>query len=369
MTAILTDLFGRSGTPLESFKRTEKIVAGQFAKIGVHMRTYQKAQTGLERERQKLQDFLSKNANLRIAEDTIENKVLERRLRNRKYFTIGADTLVSIAAIKLAVKETLGRGLTTPVALVTGCTISYFLLKLSIGYKNDDKDNADDSRFRQYWERYSYVIPLALIPTLSLFLVLQNPDSPANYLWIFFLVVAFLLNLKAASYSKQYQMMEHTVEARKEKTKLENSIESFIKDIEGLNDRMQLSRQQIEVTATELLKNWQAIQETNRPTEISLSPKYIFVLNNQIYFRQVLPIPPLSVVVPQGEVAKFENFWKLTTEFQQNGRPATIESSNREELTPPATNGNETATEQPEQEEPAEAPSFGTVINDTNKYV
>jgi hypothetical protein len=374
MTGLMTNLFGTKITPLDKFYRTEKTISDQFSKTGVLIRSYLKSQNGLERETQKLNDFVSANANVQIAEDTVENKVFERRLRNRKWFTVVADALVSIPSIKLVMGETVGASLTTPVALTLGCIFSYMLLKLAIDYKNDDVTRNESniaSSFTRYWKQYSYLIPLALIPILSLFLIAEAPGNPANFIWLVFLVVAFFLNLKAASYSKQYIMMENTAMARKEKSKIEKSMEQFTKAIEGINDKMQSHRQRIEVTANALFRNWQAIPEGDRPKEITLSPKYIFVLNNQIYFRQVLPIPPLGVVLPNGPVAEFEMFWNDTGGITNRTNTPSVQEENQipSGLESPVVDENQNTSEPEDVEEVEDAPSFGKVINDTNKYV
>ncbi len=368
MAPLFTSIFGSRTTQLDQYYKTEKIIAEQFSKTGVLMRTYQKARKGLERETQRLQEFISQNANVQIAEDTVKNRVFERRLRNRKWFTVGADALVSIPAVKLVIGETLGTGLTTPVALTVGIVFSYILLKLAIGYKNDDSSNGENE-FIKFCKKYSYIIPLALIPVLSVFLIAQSPGNPANFIWLVFLGVAFLLNLKAASYSRQYQMMENTVVARKERTKMEKSIEGYNRTIEGVNDKMTSCMQKIELWAIELRKNWLDIPETERPDQINLSPKYIFVLNNIIYFTQLLPYPPLETQIPTGSVGDYHNFWVDTTGVEQsenNNEATTIENHNPEGLNAPETTENVDVTETEEEED---APSFGTVINSNNKYV
>ena len=127
--------------------------------------------------------------------------------------------------------------------------------------------------------------------------------------------------------------------------------------------------QKIEMWAIDLRKKWLAIPEPERPEHINLSPKYIFVLNNRIYFTQLLPYPPLEIQTPTGPVGEYHNFWVDTTETIQsegNDRTITTENQNLESLNPSGTIENDDTVES---EDAEDAPSFGTVINPNNKFV
>ena len=371
MATILSNLW-RAPSPKEQFLKLEKKVSAQFAKTGGFLQRFQKAQTALEKANTAMEEFNAKNSGLQIAEDSVENKVFEGRLKQRKWFTVGADALVSIAAIKLIFGETLGIGLTTPVALTVGSFFSYLLLKLAIGYKNDDKADQENG-LMAFWNKYSHLVPLLIVPILSLFLVQQAPGNPANFIWVVFLIVAFMLNLKAVSYAKDYKMMEQTMEVRNQKKALQNSIDKPTAEIQNINDQMVNHREQIEITATDLLRSWNEIPPEDRPKELSLSPQYLFVLNNRIYYRQVLPIPPLVINETQGEVAQYENFWLNTTGTSINRKPTppVINEPEPAGVTENETNSDSSKNDAPfdTYEEVEDAPSFGQAINDSNKYV
>lgn len=367
MAPIFTNIFGVGGGAIEEYRKTEKIIAGQFAETVVLQSEFQKAQADIEKATRRFENFISINSDIQIAQDTVENRVFERRLRNRKLFTVGADALVSIPSVKLVIGETLGTGLTTPVALIVGLVFSYILLKLAIDYKNDDKQNGG-SGLNFYVNRYSYIIPLALIPILSFFLIVHSPGDPANFIWIVFLGAALLLNLKAASYSDQYQMIENTVEARKEKSKLQQIIEDKKKALEEISAKMVKQMQKIELTAIDLKRKWLAIPEAKRTPEIvTLSMKYIFVLNNRIYFNQLLPIDDIVINEPPKIVGEYEDFWLKTTgvgnslNSQQSSVNLNSTSSLKQTEIPSDQEVNLTEEE--------DAPSFGVAIDPSNKYV
>lgn len=356
------------------FDRNQAEIVKVFAETEKLRHAFNKA----DRQRQKRQDkhdeFVTANSNLAIAADTVENQIAQRRLKRRKYFTVGADTVLSIPTINLMFNETINWRVTPIMAVILGALVSYGLLRLAIDFRNDDRKE-NDAGWRQCWNQYSYIAPLTFIPFLSFYLVFSNPGNPTNVIWIFFLSIAFILNIKAASYSRQYTIMEQTSEAKKQGSTLEKAIEASNRQIERIGDRMQSYKQKITNAAIELRQLWERFPEDNKP-RVFILPQYLFVLNTRIYYNDVLPIGDINLTLPSGTIGEYLNFWEAAI---NDGAVPQIPSPSSTRVPPQqqiptegdlASENNSTVQEnveiEPDQED---APGFGTIISDNERYV
>lgn len=338
---------------------------------------------GMERERDSVQEALDRfnEENAHLPDDNLLSQHNSKSLQWRKWATVTIDAIVSLAAIKLFFMETVNLEVAFLPSVILGVCVAYMLLKLAISYRHYDTAKEEQNSFSTIWMRYSYIIPLLIIPVLSLYLILYSPGNPANYIWVAFLVFSFLLNLKAASYSTQYVEMEQVRAKVKVQKSHQKRIDEINQSIVRLQAKLQRIVNSIRRKATDYRRAYERFSSDNTP-ELYLHIPYRFVLNTRVYYYDVLPIPqPLKITrEPNGPIGSLCDWWDNATNNPQpyNGSNTIGEAPEPFELTGnPVNNEQEaTATDEKngnnvdqEQEYGDENESYGTFINDNNKFV
>ncbi|MBE0652681.1 MAG: hypothetical protein IH594_02715 [Bacteroidales bacterium] len=374
----ILDILNDRASP-RAFYKIEKDLTGQFAEAENIRQDYMGLEKKRDKEQEALEQFNEENAHL--PDDNLSSQHNSKSLQWRKWATVAIDAIVSLAAIKLFFLETVNLEVAFLPSVVLGVCVAYLLLKLAISYRHYDAAKVEQDSFTAFWMKYSYILPLLIIPTLSLYLIIHSPGNPANYIWVAFLVFSFLLNMKAASYSTQYVEMEQV----KAKVKVQKSHQKRIDEINQSIGRLQTKLQRIvnniRRKATDYRREYERFSEKNRP-ELYLHISYRFVLNTRVYFYDVLPIPqPLKITrEPNGPIGSLCDWWDTATNnpqpyngsntieeapepFKLTGNPV---NNKQEAAAPNVENGN---TIEPEQEVAEENEGFGKIISDNEKFV
>ncbi len=375
----ILDILNDRASP-RGFYKIEQDLTGHFAEIENVRQDYM----GLEKEREKEQEALNQfnEENAHLPDNNLLFQHNSKSLQWRKWATVAIDALVSLAAIKLFFQETVNLEVPFLPSVVLGVFLAYLLLKLAISYKHYNAAKEELDRFTAFWMKYSFILPLLIIPTLSLYLIIHSPGNPANYIWVAFLLFSFLLNLIAASYSTQYVEMEQVKAKVKVQKSYQKKIDEINKNIVKLQTKLQRIVNIIRRKATDYRREYERFSEEKRP-ELYLHLPYRFVLNTRVYYHDVLPIPnPLSISdpPPNSTLALMLHWWDDATNNPRsyNGRNTIEGSPEPFELNEnPVNNGQEaTATGdengnnvEQEQEVAEENESYGTFINDKNKFV
>jgi len=373
----LFNILQERGSP-RTFYKLEGDLTKSFSEAEKIRHEYTLIQKDLDKNQEELDSFNEENGQL--SDESISVKQNYKNLRWRKYATVGVDALISLAAIKLFFEETVNIDVPLLPAVILGVCIAYLLLKLAISYRHYDNEREINNSFFSWWEKYSYVVPLLIIPFLSLYLIANNPGNPANYIWLFFLVFSFLLNIKAASYSLEYIQMGQAETKFKEQKQIQKRIDSINKSIEGLQRKLQEIVNSIRRKATDFRRVYDGFSEDNRP-ELSLHIPYRFVLNTRVYYYDVLPIPQLNITMPpQGSINAFCNWWDDATNNPQsyNRNNTIVEAENPLKLS-----GNQENTNQPSNpvsentanvdvnpvQDIQDNESFGKIVSDNEKFI
>jgi hypothetical protein len=374
----ILDILNERASP-RAFYKIEQDLTGRFAEAENIRQDYM----GMERERDSVQEALDRfnEENAHLPDDNLLSQHNSKSLQWRKWATVTIDAIVSLAAIKLFFMETVNLEVAFLPSVILGVCVAYMLLKLAISYRHYDTAKEEQNSFSTIWMRYSYIIPLLIIPVLSLYLILYSPGNPANYIWVAFLVFSFLLNLKAASYSTQYVEMEQVRAKVKVQKSHQKRIDEINQSIVRLQAKLQRIVNSIRRKATDYRRAYERFSSDNTP-ELYLHIPYRFVLNTRVYYYDVLPIPqPLKITrEPNGPIGSLCDWWDNATNNPQpyNGSNTIGEAPEPFELTGnPVNNEQEaTATDEKngnnvdqEQEYGDENESYGTFINDNNKFV
>jgi hypothetical protein len=286
-------------------------------------RSSNKLFAGMERLRNRfnknqkeLKDFVTRNDGARVLPDSAANRAARRRLKNRKRFTVLVDTLLSINALNLVLDKTIAFRFTPQFNFVLALLLSYGLLSMAIEYRID-YGLADSNGFiSQIRNRFAYILPLLFIPVMSLFLILTHQGDPVNFIWFFFLIIGFGLNLMVASFSSQYDAMEQSDEVNKK-------LQTFEKEHEKIGDKIEKTMGKISAGASEMYRLWQLFPDNNKP-KLFIFPEYLYFLNTRIFKNETLTIPDLVIVNRPKELAGFRDFWDS---FKKSNSPA-IENNN-----------------------------------------
>lgn len=376
---ILSNIFSPIRESPRLFYKIEKKLTELFTNAENIRQDYM----GMERERDSEQEALDSfnEENAHLPDENLLSQHNSKSLQWRKWATVTIDAIVSLAAIKLFFLETVNLEVAFLPSVVLGVCVAYLLLKLAISYRHYDAAKVEQDSFTVFWMKYSFIVPLLIIPTLSLYLILHSPGNPANYIWVAFLVFSFLLNLKAASYSTQYVEMEQLRAKVRMQKNHQKRIDDINQNIVKLQTKLQRIVNTIRRKATDYQREYERFSEDNRPA-LYLHIPYRFVLNTRVYYYDVLPIPqPLKITrEPNGPIGSLCNWWDSATNNPQsyNGSNTIEEAPEPFELTGnPVNNGREATdnneergnTVEPEQEVYEENEGFGKIISDNEKFV
>ena len=270
---------------------------------------YDQANRIVVRAERAIISFSQANPNLQVVRDSVENTVFEKKLVRRKLFTVGVDALIAIPALQLTMQETLGVPLTTPIALLVGCGASYCLLYLAIDFRVDD--NAyEKTGFERIWAQYSFIIPLLLFPILSLYeIAVASGGGAASLVWLVFIAFSFLLNVKTASFARQYRQADVSKLAKEIAKRREKKLAKGQKARDEVSTKMTAMRSTIDAAAMELKDAYLALPAALSARRFNMSPKYVLALNNHVFFQQILPFEPPMILNIEGEVNEYNEFY------------------------------------------------------------
>jgi len=362
---------------LNNFYRTENSinkVLGETEEMRFDFRESQKREAKLRTGQNELQ---AANPDLVIADKSVENMAARKRLTKRKWFTVIIEAILAISSVKLFFGETLNVKLTWPMAVLCGLGLAYVVLNETISYRNDDAKLGGNA-FEKFWNRYSWFVPLLLIPFLNIYNVVTHPGNPTNPIWIFFAVFSVWLNIKCAGYAKQYALKTNTAIAES----LTKPINKGLEKEEKVQTRINRSMIEVKAKLMDLAANLKRLYESfgeNKPN-VNLNPLYILLLNNRFYMYQFLPIPDITIVNPPAGMNDYMRFWDEMQRIEITPRPDT---ANTQE--PPVQLGDtgpnpDTSSNQQEQDNATQdnnvknrkddtAPGFDDMINDDEIFV
>lgn len=260
-----------------------------------------------------LKDIEAANVGLQVADKSVENIALRKRLKRRKHFTVAIEALLGISAVKLFFSETINISLPWLTAMLCGLGLAYVVLNEGINYRIDDEvleDQGNDTEgkasFKRLWNRFSWFIPLLLIPVLNIYNILMHPGNPTNIIWLFFAGLSVWLNIKCAGYAKQFALMKKTeiaeklVKPEKEGIRRERNVQKKIRST------MVDIKSRLMILAMDLKRLYQSASE--KPT-VNINPLYILLLNNRFYMYQFLPVPDIVIANPPPNMSDYINFW------------------------------------------------------------
>lgn len=378
-----------------TFDRQQRRVHDLFLKGEKTLVKFVRESKVLNGLKERYQKFADKNSDLDVLGDDIENKNRIKRLNRRKWFTIAAEALLSFTAIRFFLGETLNMSLPFLPTLFLGIILAYVLLDLAIEFRMDD-DNLSESNFTvlDIVKRYSFIVSLVIIPILNLFIILSTPDNPMNALYVFFAIISFLLNLKAASYYKEFRTLSNTQLSQRMNIKMERKITAHQQRLDKIEDQIIDLRNTISKEAELLRSIFESLPVENR--KLSIPVKFLFIMNNKIFFTEVFPIPILTLKTPpKGELSENISTWNAffstpskSVELEQNaGTNQNVLESNESNFSnnnKPASEGlneekhwdspmnkdrNPDNNEQNNEIKNDSNPDLGTTISDNEKFL
>lgn len=362
---------------LNGFYKTEdKInkVLGETEKMQFDFRESQRQE---EKHRKALNDLQAANPDLTIADKSVENIAARKRLKKRKGFTVAIEAVLGISAVKLFFSETVNVSLTWLVSLLCGLGLAFIILNEAISYKTDD-GKLEGNAFEKFWNRYSWFIPLLLIPFLNFYNILMHPGNPTNIIWVFFAILSIWLNVKCASYAKQYALMKNTAIAEKLSKPETEGLTKQEKFQTNINRTMIGIKARLMDLATDLKRLYESFGE-NKPN-VNLNPLYILLLNNRFYMYQFLPIPDITIANPPPNMRDYMNFWDEMQRIEITLRPGAENSyqppvqledtqQNPDASATEPENNQQTQDNNTENRKDDTAPGFDDMINNDEIFV
>lgn len=311
------------GNPKTKFKNRQLYLIELF-------RTGEKAIGNLVKTRQELEkiqkendDFIDRNSDEEIIDESVANTARERRLKNRLWFTVIIEAILSYVAIKFFFTEILNFHLQWIPAVALGIFLTSIILEQAIGYRIDDNCNVNNSKDKFLFEarKWTYILPLVFIPALNLFIIIETPGNPLNILYSFFAIFSILLNLKTASYWKQYKLLKHSKIAKDKikgyrkniKQKEDIISELTFKEMPFLNDKI--------ISQSVKLRSQYLNFPANRKPDLIIPPLFLFIINNRVFGFDAFPLSQLELTrPPTGEMNVALELWSNTI-FKQHKIP------------------------------------------------
>lgn len=384
LNTFIKNLFRTKETdPLVAIRAKEDEISRTLSDTDLPRKKFADSQQREGEHRAELNAIQTANPDLQIADRNVNNKATASRLKKRKWFTVVIEAILAVSAVKLFLNETVNvHGLPMLTTILLGLVIAYAVLDVAINFRIDDA-KIESTGFVALWYRFSWVLPLLLIPFLNLYQVFSHPGNPSNIIWVFFALLSVWLNIKCAGYSKQFELMRNTAIAEKKVKPHNEGLKNEIKIQQAISDKMILVRGQILRLAADFERLYLSFGD-NKP-ELTLHPMYCMLLNNRFYLTQLLPIPEIVIMNPPKNMSGFLDFWDATTQIPVtvNPDPNTLAEAEEQPMI--------TDTPQPEpvkppaervQPKPAEhgeiiddrkipyAPDFGEVFsNETERFV
>lgn len=330
-----------------------------------------------------LKDIEAANVGLQVADKSVENIALRKRLKRRKQFTVAIEALLGISAVKLFFSETINVGLPWITAMLCGLGLAYVVLNEAINYKIDDEilevpgdDTEGKTSFKRLWNRLSWFIPLLLIPVLNIYNIMMHPGNPTNIIWAFFAGLSIWLNIKCVGYAKQFALIKKTAIAEKLVKPVKEGIKRERNVQKKIRSTMVDIKSRLMILAMDLKRLYQSASE--KPT-VNINPLYILLLNNRFYMHQFLPVPDIVIANPPPNMSDYINFWDemqridITPKLDTSKKgPAKAKHSEVQEITDiyaesvddQLGQGNAPGEGNPDNKKNGTAPGFDDIISD-----
>ena len=397
MVKYLKNLFG---TPeqrrLNKFHATEDNISSILAGTDIVQLNFSESQEREGKHRSELNAIQAANPDLQVSDKNVENVAAGKRLKRRKWFTVIIEAILAISAVKLFFSETVNVNLSAGTAgssgfaplfwpALMGLGLAYVVLNEAISYKIDDMKKVA-TRFTAFWNRFSWFIPLTLIPFLNLYNIFSHPENPTNIIWFFFAALSIWLNIKCAGYAKQYSLMQNTAIAEKKAQPERDGLKKEAALQAKINRNMLRIKRELMKPAADLKRIYLSFGD-NKP-ELNLHPLFCILLNNRFYLYQLLPIHDIEIMNPPKDMSDYLTFWDQTTRVQISYNPVAENIPITAEQVPPMidnevnrgtenptvvnnhANGSNTATAQPATNTVSPAPDFMDVLsNEDEIYV
>ena len=373
----------RESNPLVELRATEDHISKILSGTDIPRKDFADSQQREGEHRAELNALTTANPDLQISNKNVENEAAAKRLKRRKWFTVIIEAILAISAVRLFFSETVNvSGLPMLTTVLLGLVVAYAVLDVAINFKIDDA-KIESTGFMSLWYRFSWLLPLLLIPFLNFYNVMSHPGNPTNMIWVFFALLSIWLNIKCAGYSKQFELMKNTAIAEKKTRPHLEGLKSEGKIQNRINRHMLEIKRQLMKPAADLKRIYQSFGE-NKP-ELTLHPLYCILLNNRYYLYQLLPIHDIEIMNPPKNMSDYLMFWDETTNVPVTVKPVTETLQETDEqdqpvlsnMTEPETVKPAVAREQNVQENTAQqgapnnaAPAFADVLtNDDEIFV
>ncbi len=319
MTKIITTLqnaarglFSLESREKKTLARAQNRITHAFAGTEPIRRKFKIAQEALNENREKLAGFRDENSNLDVKATDVANRVAHKRLLTRKWFAVLLNAFLGIGAVTVFFETTLHIRLPWLTAAVIGCVLAYLQLSVAIQFRYDALKSTEMGE-HPFLSRGYFILPLLVIPALNGFIILNNPDNPANPLLGFFLVFSLVVDVAVTGYAVQYVLMQETKVARGMIMRLQQENAKAVQAVEDINREMHAVRMFIIDLATEFRTVYEAMVRRGDSPIIVIPLPYVFVLNRRIWYTDVLPIRKIQITEPAGSVAEYSQFWDATT--------------------------------------------------------
>lgn len=383
MIKFLQNLFRiKASDPLAEFRAKEDEISATLAATDLPRKKFSESQEREGEHRKALNELSIANPDLQITSKSVENEAAAKRLKRRKLFTVMVEAVLAVSAVKLFLGETVNiHNLPILTTILFGLVIAYAVLDVAINFRIDDS-KITSTGLLSLWYRYSWILPLLLIPFLNVYQVLSHPGNSTNMVWIFFALLSVWLNIKCAGYSKQFELMKNTAIAEKQSKPHEVGLKKERDIQQAISDKMISVKGQMVKLASDFERLYMEFGESK--PKLTLHPMYCMLLNNRFYLTQMLPIPEIVIMNPPKNMSGFLDFWDATTQIPVSVNKTTESLSGSEEKIPsqignesqPETTKSTVETEQTESNTTEQAatntaaPDFGDVLsNDDEIFV
>lgn len=334
MLNFITNLFvAPEQRKMNEFNQTQDKISSILSGTDAVRLDYSESQKREGEHRAELNGITTANPDLQIANKNVENEAAATRLKRRKWFTIIIEAILAISAVRLFFSETVNvSGLPMLTTMLLGLAVAYAVLDVAINFKIDDA-KIESTGFMSLWYRFSWVLPLLLIPFLNFYNVMSHPDNPTNIIWVFFALLSIWLNVKCAGYSKQFELMKNTAIANKKAKPHQDGLKKEENLQARINRNMLAIKSQLMKPAADLKLLYLSFGE-NKP-ELKLHPLYCILLNNRFYLYQLLPIHDIEIMNPPKNMSDYLMFWDETTNVPVTVNPVAETLPEAEEQEPP----------------------------------
>ncbi len=380
MIKFLQNIFRiKPSDPLAELRAKEDKISATLSATDLPRKKFSESQEREGEHRKALNELSIANPDLQITSKSVENEAAAKRLKRRKWFTVLVEAVLAVSAVRLFLGETINiHNLPLLTTILFGLVIAYAVLDVAINFRIDDSKITSNG-IMSLWYRYSWLLPLLLIPFLNVFQVLSHPGNSTNIVWLFFAVLSVWLNIKCAGYSKQFELMKNTAIAERKSKPHETGLKKERDIQQTISDKMISVKGQMVKLAADFERLYMSFE--SKP-KLTLHPMYCMLLNNRFYLMQMLPIPEIVIMNPPKNMSGFLDFWDATTqipvsvnnaaqslqETEEQGSPQIATAPQPETVKHPVERAQSTESNTAEQGATnTAAPDFGEVLSNEDE--